>query len=86
MASCHDHAYLGVDPAIRMALASYICDGCGGGAPAAAAGVFGAAAGDLTSYAKRSWGRGVFRNSLSAPESIVSLSMARPLLQKQLKD
>ena len=59
MESCHDHAYLGVDPAIRMALASYICDGCGGGAPVAAAEVSGAAAGDLTSFAERAGERDI---------------------------
>ena len=41
-----------------MALASCICDGCGGGAPAAAAKVSGAAAGELTSFEEKAGGEG----------------------------
>ena len=41
-----------------MALASHIWDGYGGGAPAAAAEVSGAAAGDLTSFEERAGGEG----------------------------
>ena len=86
MESCHDHAYLGVDPAIRMALASYICDGCGGGAPVAAAKVSGAAAGDLTSFAERDGGEGSLGPlgpPLYPPHHFF---LAQLLLRKQLKD
>ena len=84
--SCHDHAYLGVDPAIRMALASYICDGCGGGAPVAAAEVSGAAAGDLTSFEERAGGEGSL-GSLDPPlHPLHHFFLARLLLRKQPKD